>query len=207
MRRGYVVPMRWMVIFKYGVPGGALNLNSTNYPDHGHHEDSPLSGKNPRGRAGNRTWYLMISSQKRWPLDREASLTLQVNADKYSLLKRVPNPQFQRSSPQVQAVTAFRQPTNISYNMNYKPWNSPQIMDHSFKAAASRFNILCTWRGPFRAPSATRQQKSHVYGRWHNEYSHEATTRHHLSPFKPAPTTSWQAYTQLGVAVSQQALF
>jgi hypothetical protein len=28
--------MRWMVIYEYGVPGGALNLNSTNYPDHGH---------------------------------------------------------------------------------------------------------------------------------------------------------------------------
>jgi hypothetical protein len=33
MRRGYVVPMRWIVIYEYGVPGGALNLNSTNYPD------------------------------------------------------------------------------------------------------------------------------------------------------------------------------
>jgi hypothetical protein len=29
MRRGYVVPMRWMVIYEYGVPGGGLNLNST----------------------------------------------------------------------------------------------------------------------------------------------------------------------------------
>jgi hypothetical protein len=38
MRRSYVVPMRWMVIYEYGVPGGALNLNSTNYPDHGHHQ-------------------------------------------------------------------------------------------------------------------------------------------------------------------------
>jgi hypothetical protein len=25
--------MRWMVIYEYEVPGGALNLNSTNYPD------------------------------------------------------------------------------------------------------------------------------------------------------------------------------
>jgi hypothetical protein len=52
MRRGYVVPMRWMVIYEYGVPGGALNLNSTNYPDHCHHGDTPLSGKNSHGRAG-----------------------------------------------------------------------------------------------------------------------------------------------------------
>jgi hypothetical protein len=35
MRRGYVVPMRWIVIYGYGVPGGALNLNFTNYPDPG----------------------------------------------------------------------------------------------------------------------------------------------------------------------------
>jgi hypothetical protein len=64
MRRGYVVPMRWMMIYEYGVPGGALNLNSTNYPDNGHHGDPPLSGKNSHGRARNRTPDLMISSQK-----------------------------------------------------------------------------------------------------------------------------------------------
>jgi hypothetical protein len=45
MGRSYVVPMRWMVIYEYGVPGGALNLNSTNYPDHGHHGDPPYKGK------------------------------------------------------------------------------------------------------------------------------------------------------------------
>jgi hypothetical protein len=61
-----------MVMYEYEVPGGALNLNSTNYPDHGHHGDPSLSGKNPHGRAGNWTWDLMISSQKRWPLDHEA---------------------------------------------------------------------------------------------------------------------------------------
>jgi hypothetical protein len=55
---------RGMVIYGYGVPGGALNLNSTNYPDHGHHGDLPLSGKNLQGRARNRTRHLMISSQK-----------------------------------------------------------------------------------------------------------------------------------------------
>jgi hypothetical protein len=42
-----------MVIYGYGVPGGALNLNSTDYPDHGHHGDPPLSGKNiPMVEAG-----------------------------------------------------------------------------------------------------------------------------------------------------------
>jgi hypothetical protein len=51
---------------------GALNLKSTNYPDHGHHGDPSLSGKNPHVRAGNQTRDLVISSQKRWPLDNEA---------------------------------------------------------------------------------------------------------------------------------------
>jgi hypothetical protein len=72
MRRGYVVPMGYMVIHEYGVPGGALNLNSTNYPDIGHHGDPPLSRKNPHGRVGNRTRDLLISSQKHWPLDHKA---------------------------------------------------------------------------------------------------------------------------------------
>jgi hypothetical protein len=65
MRRGYIVQMRWMVIYEYGVLGGALNLNSTNYTDHLHRGNPPLSRKNPHGRAGNQTGDLMISSQKR----------------------------------------------------------------------------------------------------------------------------------------------
>jgi hypothetical protein len=32
MRRSYVVPMRWMVLYEYEVPGGALNLNFTKLP-------------------------------------------------------------------------------------------------------------------------------------------------------------------------------
>jgi hypothetical protein len=39
--------MRWMVIYGYGVPGGALNLNSTNYPDRGQHGKLLLQGKIP----------------------------------------------------------------------------------------------------------------------------------------------------------------
>jgi hypothetical protein len=53
MRHGYIVLMRWMVIYEYGVSGKTLNLNSTNYPDHGHHREPPLSGKNPHGKAEN----------------------------------------------------------------------------------------------------------------------------------------------------------
>ena len=44
--------------------GGALNLISTNYPDHGHHGRLPLSRKNAHGRAGNRTWDLIVRSQE-----------------------------------------------------------------------------------------------------------------------------------------------
>jgi len=54
------------------VPGGALNLISTNYPDHGHHGRLPLSRKNAHGRAGNRTRDLMVSSQELRPPNREA---------------------------------------------------------------------------------------------------------------------------------------
>jgi hypothetical protein len=32
MRRSYVVPMSWMVIYEYEVPGGALNLSSAKLP-------------------------------------------------------------------------------------------------------------------------------------------------------------------------------
>ena len=51
---------------------GALNLISTNYPDHGHHGRLPLSRKNTHGRAGNRTRNLMVSGQEFWPPSHEA---------------------------------------------------------------------------------------------------------------------------------------
>ena len=54
------------------VPGGALNLISTNYPDHDHHGRLPPSSKNANGRAGNRTRDLMVSSQDFWPPSHEA---------------------------------------------------------------------------------------------------------------------------------------
>ena len=52
--------------------GGALNLISISYPDHGHHGRLPLSRKNAHGRAGNRTRDLMFSSQELWPPSHEA---------------------------------------------------------------------------------------------------------------------------------------
>jgi hypothetical protein len=39
--------MRWVVIYEFEIPVGALNLNSTNYPDRGHHGDLPLQEKIP----------------------------------------------------------------------------------------------------------------------------------------------------------------
>jgi hypothetical protein len=59
--------MRWMVIYGYEVPGGALNLSYTEL----------LMGIFPfkektHGRAGNRTWDFIISIQKLLPLDHEA---------------------------------------------------------------------------------------------------------------------------------------
>jgi hypothetical protein len=53
---------------------GDIGIWSTNYPDHGHHGEPPLSGKNTHGRARNRTRDLMISSRKRWPQDHEPGL-------------------------------------------------------------------------------------------------------------------------------------
>jgi hypothetical protein len=41
-----------MVIYEYEVPGGALNLNSTNYPGHGHHGNLPLQVKIPMTEPG-----------------------------------------------------------------------------------------------------------------------------------------------------------
>jgi hypothetical protein len=40
--------MKWMVIYEYEVPGGALNLN----PEHGHHGNLPLQGKIPMAEPG-----------------------------------------------------------------------------------------------------------------------------------------------------------
>jgi hypothetical protein len=34
-------------VYGYEVPGGALNLSSTNYPDHGHHGICPFKENSP----------------------------------------------------------------------------------------------------------------------------------------------------------------
>jgi hypothetical protein len=55
------------------VPGGALNLSSTKLLRPWSPRESSPSRKNPHGRTGNLTRDLMISSQKLWPPDHEAS--------------------------------------------------------------------------------------------------------------------------------------
>jgi hypothetical protein len=76
MRRSYVAPIGWMVIYEYEVPGGALNLSSTKLPRPWSPLESSPSRKNRHGRTGNRTRDLIISSQKLWPLDDEDGPTL-----------------------------------------------------------------------------------------------------------------------------------
>jgi hypothetical protein len=39
-------------MYERGVPGGALNLNSTGYPDHGRYGDLPLQEKIPTAEPG-----------------------------------------------------------------------------------------------------------------------------------------------------------
>jgi hypothetical protein len=53
------------------VPGGALNLTSTGYPDHGHHGDLQ-TWENSHGWTRNHTRDLMVSSQDFWPSSHEA---------------------------------------------------------------------------------------------------------------------------------------
>jgi hypothetical protein len=50
-----------------GVPGGALNLNSTGYPDHGRYGDLTLQGKIPKAEPGiepETSWLVVRSSDR-----------------------------------------------------------------------------------------------------------------------------------------------
>jgi hypothetical protein len=64
MGRSYVAPMMWVVIYERGVPGGALILSSTNYPEQGHHGELPLLEKIPTAGPGiePRNSRLVVSS-------------------------------------------------------------------------------------------------------------------------------------------------
>jgi hypothetical protein len=52
-------------VYESGVPEGALNLNSTGYPDHGRYGDLPLHGKIPTAEPGIESvtsWLVVRSS-------------------------------------------------------------------------------------------------------------------------------------------------
>jgi hypothetical protein len=52
-------------VYEHGVPAGALNLNSTSYPDHGCYGDLPLQGKIPTAEPGIEpgiSWLVVRSS-------------------------------------------------------------------------------------------------------------------------------------------------
>jgi hypothetical protein len=55
-----------------GVPGGALNRNSTGYPDHGCYGDLPLQGKIPTEKQWIEPRTSLFSSHKFWPPSHEA---------------------------------------------------------------------------------------------------------------------------------------
>ena len=58
------------------MPGGALNLDSTNLPRPSSPREIFPFEESSHGRAGNRTRDLMIISQRLWPVDHEAGLWL-----------------------------------------------------------------------------------------------------------------------------------
>jgi hypothetical protein len=67
MRNSYVAPKRWMVIYEYEVPGGALNQSSTSYPDHGRCGDLLLKGKIPTAEPEiepGTSWLVVRSSDR-----------------------------------------------------------------------------------------------------------------------------------------------
>jgi hypothetical protein len=52
-------------VYERGVTGGALNLNSTRYPDHGRYGNHPLQGKIPTAKPGiepGSSWLVVRSS-------------------------------------------------------------------------------------------------------------------------------------------------
>jgi hypothetical protein len=61
-------------IYERGIPGGALNINSTSFPGHGRYGDLPLQGKIPTAEPGIETgtsWIVEVLTAKPrdWSLD------------------------------------------------------------------------------------------------------------------------------------------
>jgi hypothetical protein len=70
---------------EHGIPGGALNLSSTNYPDHGRYGDLPLLGKIPTAEPGvepGTSWLVVRTSDHqatRLVLSEILKLFIQIN--------------------------------------------------------------------------------------------------------------------------------
>jgi hypothetical protein len=66
-------------MYERGVPGGALNLNSTSYPDRGRYGNLPLQGKVPTTEPeieAATSWFVVRSSDHQ--PTHEAGLLLQI---------------------------------------------------------------------------------------------------------------------------------
>jgi hypothetical protein len=77
MRRNYVVLMRWMVIYEYEVPGGALNPSFAKLPRPWSPWESSPSRKNSHGRTGNWTRDLMVTCIYRYNVKGQMFIELE----------------------------------------------------------------------------------------------------------------------------------
>jgi hypothetical protein len=122
MRHSYVVPMRWMVIYEYEVPEGALNPSSTKLPRPWSPWGSSPSSKNPHGITGNRIRDLMISNQKLWPLNHEAGPITECNEQHVASGPRVATLLSSRKMRERKRITGGR----IKWNYFY--WQSKLLL-------------------------------------------------------------------------------
>ena len=124
---------RWIWVAR-----GALNLISTNYPDHGHHGRLPLSRKNAYGRAGNRTRDLIVSSQELLPPSHEAGRRF--------FVLRIRNYAFLTNS------TALYHKKQSLLSLQWRTRMSEIVRENSDRGKNSSFS-LCTLVTDSRDPS------------------------------------------------------
>jgi hypothetical protein len=76
-------------IYERGVPGGALNLNCTGYPDHGRYGDLPLQGKVTTAEQGielGTSWLVVRSSDRQ--ATRLVGFIVKTNGDLPQLIQK-----------------------------------------------------------------------------------------------------------------------